>query len=835
DVQLIGGMVLHSGSIAEMATGEGKTLAATMPAYLNALGGKVFVVTVNDYLAGRDAEWMKPVFDYLGVQVGAIQSHMRPADRHPVYAGDILYGTNNEFGFDYLRDNMKSRLDDQVQKQLGFAIIDEVDSILIDEARTPLIISGPPTGDAEQYRKGVTYARRLREGLHYELKEKEKSAILTEDGIVEAQKLTGVDDFYSSAEHMEWPHIFEQCLRALHLYTADVDYVVKDGQIIIVDEFTGRLMEGRRWGDGLHQSVEAKEGIRPRAQNQTLATITFQNYFRLFDKLSGMTGTALTEAGEFARIYDLDVVAIPTNRPIAREDVADLVYLTEKDKWLAIAAEIERVHENGQPVLVGTTSIEKSELLSSMLQRRGLKHEVLNAKQHDREAEIVALAGSKGAVTVATNMAGRGTDIKLGGNVDVIVERDSAGKDLSESDMAALQQSVEGQCAADREEVLAAGGLYVLGTERHEARRIDNQLRGRAGRQGDSGYSRFFLSLDDDLMRRFYKDWVKNFLGKAGMGEGEPVESRIVSRAIEKAQKKVEAYHFEIRKNLIEYDEVMNEQRKLIYDQRQDALEANGLNETVRAMFENMIQETTERYAGDGRDVPVDYDALATWAQRKWDWPGQETDLSDLKYEQVPALFLDDALSRLDGREEELGADTMRSLERFLVLNAIDNKWKEHLLTMDSLRAGVGLRSYAQVDPKTEYKREGLEQFKKLLDQVADEVTNFILRVQIKQEDETRLGSAYEGAQASHPAFGGQAQATAAQPQQPPRRQVAVGYSAPSQTHSGNPYAKQQKDMEAASAPMTEAPEQVSKPKVARNAPCPCGSGKKYKQCCGKA
>ena len=656
DVQLIGGMVLHSGSIAEMATGEGKTLAATLPAYLNALAGKVYVVTVNDYLAGRDAEWMKPVFDYLGVKVGAIQSHMRPAERHPVYAGDILYGTNNEFGFDYLRDNMKSRLEDQVQKQLGFAIIDEVDSILIDEARTPLIISGPPTGDAEQYRKGVTFARRLREGLHYELKEKEKQAILTEDGIVEAQKIIGIDDFYSSAEHMEWPHIFEQCLRALHLYSADVDYVVKDGQIVIVDEFTGRLMEGRRWGDGLHQSVEAKEGIRPRAQNQTLATITFQNYFRLFDKLSGMTGTALTEAGEFARIYDLDVVAIPTNKPIARDDVADLVYLTEKDKWLAIAAEIERAHEKGQPVLVGTTSIEKSELLSSMLKRRGLKHEVLNAKQHDREAEIVALAGSKGAVTVATNMAGRGTDIKLGGNVEVLTEREAAGKELSESALAELHQKIEVQCATDRGAVLEAGGLYVLGTERHEARRIDNQLRGRAGRQGDAGYSRFFLSLDDDLMRRFYRDWVKNFLGKAGMGEGEPVESRIVSRAIEKAQKKVEAYHFEIRKNLIEYDEVMNEQRKLIYDQRQDALDANGLDDTVRAMYENMVQETTERYAGDGRDVAPDYEALALWAQRKWDWEGSESDLSEIPYAQIAEMFLLDAITRLDAREEELGS-----------------------------------------------------------------------------------------------------------------------------------------------------------------------------------
>jgi len=510
DVQLIGGIVLHQGCIAEMATGEGKTLVATLAASLNAIAGKVFVVTVNDYLARRDAEWMAPVFRYLGLQVGAIQSWMSPAERKPIYAGDIIYGTNSEFGFDYLRDNMKFRVEDQVQKRLDYAIVDEVDSILIDEARTPLIISGPAEGDAEKYRTGIQVARKLQPELHFEVKEKEKQAILTEAGIIEAQRLLGVDDFYTGAENMEWPHIIETSLRALHLYKLDVDYVVKDGEVVIVDEFTGRLMEGRRWSDGLHQAVEAKEGLRPRAQNQTLATITYQNYFRLFKKLAGMTGTAMTEAAEFAKIYDLDVISVPTNKPVIRLDQADVIYLHEKDKWQAIAEEIERVHATGQPILVGTTSIERSELLSGMLKRRGIPHEVLNAKHHEREAEIIAQAGRRGAVTVATNMAGRGTDIVLGGNPEALLKREIKLRGLDpETDqeaVEALRRELEEQCAREKAEVLAAGGLFVLGTERHEARRIDNQLRGRSGRQGDPGRSCFFLSLDDDLMRKFYRD-----------------------------------------------------------------------------------------------------------------------------------------------------------------------------------------------------------------------------------------------------------------------------------------------------------------------------------------
>lgn len=813
DVQLIGGMVLHSGSIAEMATGEGKTLAATLPAYLNALAGSVYVVTVNDYLAGRDAEWMQPVYENLGLTVGSIQSDMSPQQRHPVYGADIIYGTNNEFGFDYLRDNMKSRVEDQVQKKLQFAIIDEVDSILIDEARTPLIISGPATGNAEKYQHGMRAARKLKPGVDVELKEKEKSAILTEAGILVGQKELGIEDFYSSAEHMEWPHILEQCLRALHLYQVDVDYVVKEGRIVIVDEFTGRLMDGRRWSDGLHQSVEAKEAIRPRAENQTLATITFQNYFRMFEKLSGMTGTALTEAGEFANIYDLDVVAIPPNRPIARKDQADVIFLKEKDKWLAIAKEIEEVQKKGQPVLVGTTSIENSELIAGMLKRRGIAHEVLNAKQHDREAEIVAQAGRQGMVTVATNMAGRGTDIVLGGNLDALVDAKAQLQNLSEEQASSLRKELEPTLLLEKEVVLEAGGLYVLGTERHEARRIDNQLRGRAGRQGDAGRSRFFLSLDDALMRRFYRDWVKNFLGRSGMGDGEPVESRLVSRAIEKAQKKVEGYHFEIRKNLLEYDEVMDKQRHLIYEHRQAALEAQGLRDKIFFMFQETIDDSMSLWGGDGKDTPSDWGALALWAQRKWKSTLDADQLEALGIKQLEDRFVEDIEALYDQRAELLGAEHLVELERFLLLNAIDDKWKDHLYAMDALRQGVSLRGYAQVDPKTEYKREGFDRFQLLLFNIADQVTNYILKVQIQEEDASRLGSAYQGAQASHPAFSSTGGPVASQ--KAPARSVAVGYQNPS-------------------APST-APSAPEAPKVPRNAPCPCGSGKKYKQCHGKA
>ena len=834
DVQLIGGMVMHEGGIAEMATGEGKTLAATLSAYLNALNGPVFVVTVNDYLAQRDAEWMRPVFEFLGLTVGAIQSSMLPADRHPIYSRDVIYGTNNEFGFDYLRDNMKSRAEDQVQKRLHFAIVDEVDSILIDEARTPLIISGPAVGDADKYRKAMGVARKLKPEIHCELKEKEKQAILTEEGILEAQKLLGIEDFYTGAENMEWPHALEQCLRGLHLFTNDVDYVVKDGKIIIVDEFTGRLMEGRRWSDGLHQSVESKEGIVPRAQNQTLATITFQNYFRMFDKLAGMTGTALTEAGEFARIYDLDVVAIPTNRPAARHDEPDVVYLREDDKWKAIVDEIESAQGVGQPILVGTTSIENSELVAKALARRGIPHEVLNAKHHEREAEIILQAGRKGGVTVATNMAGRGTDIVLGGNPVGLALGEALKQGFNEGspEADALVEKWRETCAEEKKQVISAGGLYVIGTERHEARRIDNQLRGRAGRQGDPGRTRFYLSLDDPLMRRFYREGVKNMLGRLGMGGGEPVESGMVSRAIEKAQKKVESYHFEIRKNLLEYDEVMDRQRHLIYEHRQEALEDGDLEERIQMMFEEVVDAAVLDWSGDGRDVKMDFEALDLWASRKWGWGRGPDPLSEAGVETSGRLLIEDVQSRYEERKAELGDVALRGLERFLVLNAIDSKWKDHLYTMDSLRQGIGLRSYAQVDPKNEYKREGLERFQELLASVADEVTDYILKLQIATGDESRLGRAWRGQEAVHPAFSSTTAGPMA-PRTPPRRQVAVGYG-DGESASG-PYSVQGAQREAASLPSgANAPQAPAREKIPRNSPCPCGSGKKFKRCCGR-
>ncbi len=847
DVQMIGGMALHSGSIAEMATGEGKTLVATLAGYLNGLAGKVYVVTVNDYLARRDAEWMRPVYEYLGLKVGAIQSWMSPQDRHPIYACDIIYGTNNEFGFDYLRDNMKSRVEDQVQRDLDFAIVDEVDSILVDEARTPLIISGPATGDAEKYRVGMTAARKLVPEKHVELKEKERSAILTEDGIIEGQRLLGMEDFYSSPENMEWPHILEQCLRALHLYGLDDQYVVKDGQIIIVDEFTGRMMEGRRWSDGLHQAVEAKEGLRPRAENQTLATITFQNYFRLFKKLSGMTGTAMTEAAEFARIYDLDVYAIPTNQPIARKDDKDVVFLKVEDKWKAISNEIADAQQRGQPTLVGTTSIENSELLSGMLNRRGIRHEVLNAKQHEREAEIIAQAGRKGAVTVATNMAGRGTDIVLGGNVHALIEREIKQRGLAPEDAAqieALRAELVAQQKVEREDVLKAGGLYVIGSERHEARRIDNQLRGRSGRQGDPGRSRFFLSLDDPLMRRFYRDWVKNFLARAGMGEGEPVESRLVSNAIRKAQKKVEDWHFEIRKNLLEYDEVMNEQRRIIYEQRQTALEGQDLRARIMAMFDEVFASSDAAWAGDGREAQPEFDALALWANRKWASPITATEVEALGWQAALTRLRTEVEERYGEKSERLGVDRMHSLERFLVLNAIDHKWKDHLYAMDGLRSGIGLRGYAQVDPKNEYKREGLSAFQLMLEEVAEEVTNYVLRVELREEP-TLPSGVWQGARAFHPEFGAASGAPAAaagggaQPGQRPRPQVAVGYQQQNSVSLGagrRPPGGATAQMESASQTQTPAPPppEAATDKVPRNSPCPCGSGKKFKQCHGK-
>ncbi|MEO0651732.1 MAG: preprotein translocase subunit SecA, partial [Planctomycetota bacterium] len=660
DVQLVGGFVLHQGSIAEMATGEGKTLGATLPLYLNALtGNPVFLITVNDYLARRDAAWMSPVYEYLGLTVAAIQSAMTPAERLPAYAADIVYGTNNEFGFDYLRDNMKTRVEEQVQRSLHYAIVDEVDSILIDEARTPLIISGPAELTPQKYVDADRVARELKADEHYEVKEKERQASLLEAGIERAQELLGVESFYDQG-HTDWPHYIENALRAHYIYAKDREYVVEPGEqggmeVVIVDEFTGRKMPGRRWSDGLHQAVEAKEGLQIRQENQTLATITFQNYFRLYDKLAGMTGTAITEAAEFKKIYDLDVVSVPTNLPIVRRDQQDIVYRTEPEKWVAIVDEIARVHETGQPVLVGTTSVENSERVAQLLAEREIEHNVLNAKNHEGEATIVARAGERGAVTVSTNMAGRGTDIKLGGNFEYRLKSVLDEQGLQQGDLESLDQvstirtQVRERCDSDEAEVLELGGLYVLGTERHESRRIDNQLRGRSGRQGNSGESRFFLSLQDPLMRRFYKDWVVNAMEKMGMEEGVPIESGMVSRAIKNAQKKVEEYNFEIRKNLLEYDEVMNQQRKTIYTERQAVLEGEGLADRVK----NMIERATVRAAGVHLGDPEGFQG---WYLKTFgvELPGDEAEAATAKEAETEAA-VERALARFEEREAQAG------------------------------------------------------------------------------------------------------------------------------------------------------------------------------------
>jgi len=767
DVQLIGGMVLHDGKIAEMVTGEGKTLVATLAAYLNALEGKgVHVVTVNDYLARRDRDWMAPLYESLGITVGAIQSDMSSAQRKIEYGCDITYGTNNEFGFDYLRDNMKFSSEELVQKRQNFAIIDEVDSILIDEARTPLIISGPAEKSTEKYYKANRIAKKLQRDVDFEVKEKEHIAVLSEEGIEKAESLAGVDSFYTGA-NMDWPHHIEQALRAHHLYKRDVNYVVKGGDIIIVDEFTGRLMNGRRWSDGLHQAVEAKENLRIKDENQTLATITFQNFFRLYDKLSGMTGTAMTEAGEFYKIYKLDVFAVPTNRPLVRRSYNDVIYRTQREKWNAIVDEIIEVNRTGRPILVGTISIENSELLSDMLNRRGVEHEVLNAKHHEREAAIVAKAGQPGNVTIATNMAGRGTDIVLG------------------------------------EGVREKGGLHIVGTERHEARRIDNQLRGRAGRQGDPGSSRFFLSLQDDLMRKFASDRVSAILEKLGMKEGQEIQSPMVNRAIERAQKKVESHNFEIRKNVLEYDKVMDEHRKLVYDLRRRILRGENLREMIEEMTGEVVGAAIDEHLE--REGPPDSTGLAEFMNRKFGIEVPPTELEEKDREVVESTLLDRIRAEYDARERENGAEMMRRIERFLLLNAFDTKWKDHLLSMDHLRSGIGLRGYGQLDPKTEYKREAYQLFDEMIQSINNDVTEYIFKLRVQTEEERRLRERWSDASARH---------ASADPFARSRAQSQRAVAADQGGHKPRPIERKA-------------------PKVGRNDPCPCGSGKKYKKCCG--
>ncbi len=852
DVQILGGAVLHDGRIAEMATGEGKTLVATLPAALNALSGKgVFVVTVNDYLAKRDRDWMAPVFEYLGLTVGAIQSQMGPAERHHEYGCDITYGTNNEFGFDYLRDNMKWRVEDQVQKNLHYAIVDEVDSILVDEARTPLIISGPPEGKAEKFMMADRIARQLKEGEHFEVKLKEHQCLLSDVGIERAEQLAGVDSFYADPRNMDWPHHIEQSLRAHFIYERDKDYVVVQNketggvEVVIVDEFTGRLMPGRRWSDGLHQAVEAKEGLKPKEESQVLATITLQNYFRMFDKIAGMTGTAMTEAGEFAKIYDLDVVAIPTNRPMVRKDFEDQIYLDENDKFAAISEDIAEEHQRGRPMLVGTTSIAKSERLSEALDKLGVEHNVLNAKQHEREAEIVAQAGRKGAVTVATNMAGRGTDIVLGGNAELLWKKELATRGLDEETAEAtqLRSEIAAACKAEHDEIVDLGGLYVIATERHEARRIDNQLRGRCGRQGDPGGTKFFLCFDDDLMRIFARDWVKTMMEKLGLKHGERIESPMVSRGIARAQKKVEARNFDIRKNLLEYDEVMDKQRKFIYTQRTQVLEEMDLRGKIIGMFEEVLDPVVERHAGDA-DEPVNFDEIEEWIVHKI---GKEVDLNGLRDQERDNIFdwlVERVESVYEKRQEHYGEEDWIKVQSFVLLDTIDNKWKDHLHAMEVLKAGIGLRGYAQVDPKNEYKKEGYEKFELLKQAIADQVTDLIFKVELTPaEAQPQRQVPFPQAPPADPVTAqAMVEAMIAAGQAPPEvleavakgAKVSVGRQPPPQQAQPQQPAQQQQQQAAQPAQQPAAAQAVGG-KPGRNDPCPCGSGVKYKKCCSPA
>jgi preprotein translocase subunit SecA len=846
DVQLIGGVVLHEGKIAEMKTGEGKTLVATLPAYLNSLTGRgVHIITVNDYLARRDAEWMGPLYRTLGLSVGVIVHDLDDAQRRAAYGADITYGTNNEFGFDYLRDNMKYDLADCVQRGHHFAIVDEVDSILIDEARTPLIISGPAEESTDKYYRIDKIIPRLIQEIDYTVDEKHRTATLTEDGVSKVERLLGLGNLYDPS-HMEMIHHVYQGLRAHTLYKRDVDYVVKNGEVIIVDEFTGREMPGRRWSDGLHQAVEAKETVKIERENQTLATVTFQNYFRMYQKLSGMTGTAETEAVEFNKIYNLEVVAIPTNRELRRHEFSDVVYRTVDEKYEAVvngmiledgtkANGIRQLHESGQPVLVGTISIEKSEHLSELLKKAGIPHQVLNAKQHEREAHIIAQAGRKGTVTVSTNMAGRGTDILLGGNPEAmtrdyclknrlampyaaasaVIGGNGTGTGESAANVVLFQiegkifqvpheqwqpifnQFVE-QCSSEREEVIALGGLHILGTERHEARRIDNQLRGRAGRQGDPGSSRFFLSLEDDLLRVFGGERVKALMYRLGMTEGVPIESKLISRRIENAQKAVEAQNFEARKHLLEYDDVMNKQRETIYSIRRSALEgkdqkdyalgiaedlARGLVETFCPREEHPQKWNLTQFSGEVLgQFGIDLKAV-----------GLDPSTSTLTHDQLSDALVEKVRQRYEEKEALFGPPMMRWLERRIILDIVDTQWKDHLLSLDHLKEGIGLRGYGQKDPLVEFKKEAFTLFEEMMGRIDSETIRYLFLIQpARPEEEAR---------------------------EIERRQR-----------------RQQQQLQYQTGPaQAEAPKPVrTGAKVGRNDSCPCGSGKKYKKCCGK-
>ena len=814
DVQLIGGMVLHQGKISEMKTGEGKTLVATMPVYLNALPARgVHVVTVNDYLARRDADWMGRVYKFLGLTVGCIQNSLLDDERQAAYACDVTYGTNNEFGFDYLRDNMKFELESMVQRGHVFAIVDEVDSILIDEARTPLIISGPSEENTDIYYKCNRVIPSLVKGSEekdkhgnkittgdYLVDEKSRTAVLTEEGVAKAEKLIKVDNLYE-LHNIDMLHGIEQALRAHALYRRDVDYMIREGQVLIVDEFTGRVLPGRRWSDGLHQAVEAKENVKIERENQTLATITLQNYFRLYEKLAGMTGTADTEASEFHQIYKLDVVVIPTNQPMIRADHQDVVYASEREKYEAVADEIVQLREKGQPVLVGTVSIEKSERLSNLLKSRKVPHVVLNAKFHEKEAEIVAQAGRPGSVTIATNMAGRGTDIVLGGNPEAMAEqqRNALG---SEEEFQKLVSELRASSSKDREKVLSEGGLFIVGTERHESRRVDNQLRGRSGRQGDPGASRFYLSLEDDLMRIFGSDRLQNIMRKLGMEEGVPIEHGMVSRAIERAQKQVEGRNFETRKHLLEYDDVMNRQREEIYTLRLDILRGNQGKEDVLRLAETILDSSMGRHL-DPEKGPDEWDMAAFDLDLKEYFGLDAPDFGGRTREEIRESLLADLTSRYESKETLLGPETMRLHEKFVMLQVVDQQWKDHLLAIDHLKEGIGLRGYGQRDPLVEYKKESFELFTVMKERIEDQIVQYLFRLQpVLREGQ------------------GEVTEERREPVPLPKR------SAPNVNYSYGAAASGGADAKVETV-------QRHAPKVGRNDPCPCGSGRKYKKCHG--
>ena len=736
DVQLIGGIVLHRGSIAEMKTGEGKTLVATLSVYLNALSGKgVHVVTVNDYLAHRDSEWMGQVYRWLGLTVGCITHELSDQERKQAYGADITYGTNNEFGFDYLRDNMKYDLEDYVQRELNYAIVDECDSILVDEARTPLIISGPSEESTEKYYVINQVIPHLKMEEHFTIEEKTKTASLTDEGNEKVEELLGIKNLYDP-EHISTLHNIYQGLKAYHLFHKDVDYMVKNDEIVIVDEFTGRLMAGRRWSDGLHQAIEAKEGVKIKSENQTLASITFQNYFRMYNKLSGMTGTAETESVEFKKIYDLDVVVIPTNRPIQRKDHNDVVYKTEPAKYKAMAEDIKERADKGQPILVGTVSIEKSEEISKALQKLNIKHNVLNAKHHEKEAEIVAQAGRKGSVTIATNMAGRGTDIVLGGNPEFLAKDEVEDVD-SEAYEQALKKYTE-LCEKEKQEVIEAGGLYIMGTERHESRRIDNQLRGRAGRQGDPGASRFYLSLEDNLMRIFNGERIQQIMSMLKVPDDEPITAKSVNRAIESAQKKVEGHHFDIRKHLLEYDDVMNQQRHGVYTLRRHVLEGDNLDRTILDWLGEVTSDMLDVFAGEKmKPEQWDLEGLNKALERQFGLNIEFGDRSQLNPEKITDLVSRGVKAVFDDQKEKLG-DHFAQIQKMLMLQTIDQKWKEHLQGIDQLKEGINLRAYAQKDPLIEYKKEAFAAYEKMHQQIQSEVIEKLLKIQIVSPERAR-------------------------------------------------------------------------------------------------